>query len=157
MNVANRFVKAEVELWDTSGDLKYQKCWPALARDAQGVIFVFNPEDGQSASQLDQFHSGFANGNDNNCIVFASIKSSESSQRYSAQLCKFQRTTILLPVDLCTDIDLTANRFSRIPQLEVDIEEEGNRLRSDFSTFLSNLATGLSARRDQEEMHIINR
>ena len=51
---------------------------------------------------------------------------------------------------------ITASQFSRIPQLEVNIEEEGNRLRSDFSTFLASLLSNLSEKSDQEEMNIMN-
>ncbi|RLN49706.1 hypothetical protein BBJ28_00005035 [Nothophytophthora sp. Chile5] len=49
--------KASVELWDVSGDQKYalfraallglysyEACWPAVMKDADGVILVYNPE-----------------------------------------------------------------------------------------------------------------
>ena len=51
---------------------------------------------------------------------------------------------------------IAASQFSRIPQLEVNIEEEGNRLRSDFNTFLASLLSNLSEKSDQEEMNIMN-
>jgi len=35
--------KALVELWDVSGDKKFQNCWPAIHKDMHGVIFVTNP------------------------------------------------------------------------------------------------------------------
>ena len=35
--------KVDVELWDTSGNLRFDNCWPALAREAHGVMFVFHP------------------------------------------------------------------------------------------------------------------
>ena len=35
--------KIDVELWDTSGNLRFENCWPALAREAHGVMFVFHP------------------------------------------------------------------------------------------------------------------
>lgn len=35
--------KASVELWDTSGNARYQSCWPAIMKDAHGILFVFNP------------------------------------------------------------------------------------------------------------------
>ena len=50
----------------------------------------------------------------------------------------------------------SASKFGRIPQQEANIDEEGNRFRSDFSTFLTKLVSGLSDRRDQEEMNIMN-
>ena len=55
-----------------------------------------------------------------------------------------------------TLIYLLASKFGRIAQQEVNIDEEGNRFRSDFSTFLAKLVSGLSDRRDQEEMNIMN-
>jgi Rab-like protein 5 len=33
-------VVANVELWDLSGDVKYESCWPACQKDAHGVILV---------------------------------------------------------------------------------------------------------------------
>ena len=50
----------------------------------------------------------------------------------------------------------SASKFGRIPQQEANIDEEGNRFRSDFNTFLTKLVSGLSERRDQEEMNIMN-
>ena len=46
--------------------------------------------------------------------------------------------------------------FSRIPQLEVNLEEEGSRLRTDFQTFLATVIAGVASNRDQEEINIIN-
>ena len=43
VEVKNRMAKVDVELWDTSGNLRFDKCWPALAREAHGVMFVFHP------------------------------------------------------------------------------------------------------------------
>lgn len=34
-----------VELWDVSGDPKYEKCLPIILKNAQGIIFVYNPEE----------------------------------------------------------------------------------------------------------------
>ncbi|GLE10842.1 hypothetical protein PINS_up023099 [Pythium insidiosum] len=36
--------KTNVELWDVSGDQVYEACWPAVTKDAHGVILVYNPE-----------------------------------------------------------------------------------------------------------------
>ena len=33
----------QVELWDCSGDRKYENCWTAILRDAQGVVLVYDP------------------------------------------------------------------------------------------------------------------
>ena len=49
-----------------------------------------------------------------------------------------------------------SSRFSRVAQLEINIEEEGARLRSDFSTFVASVIAGMSKNRDQEEISILN-
>ena len=54
-------------------------------------------------------------------------------------------------------IIVVANLFNRIPQLEVSMDEDGNRMRSDFNTFVTSLVSELSERRDQEEMNIMNK
>ena len=66
------------------------------------------------------------------------------------------KVSAFLEIAHTTLLSLTASQFSRIPQLEVNIEEEGNRLRSDFNTFLSSLLSNLSEKSDQEEMNIMN-
>ena len=38
----------------------------------------------------------------------------------------------------------------------MNIDDEGARLRSDFSTFLASVISGLSKNREQEEMNIMN-
>lgn len=50
LNVDNRVVKAEVELWDTSGNHSFEASWPALSRDAHGVVFVFDPHEEEQVS-----------------------------------------------------------------------------------------------------------
>mmetsp|Transcript_31546 Transcript_31546/g.30865 ORF Transcript_31546/g.30865 Transcript_31546/m.30865 type:complete len:94 (+) Transcript_31546:42-323(+) len=37
------FGKINIELWDVSGDMQYEKCWPPIQKDAHGIIFVYDP------------------------------------------------------------------------------------------------------------------
>jgi intraflagellar transport protein 22 len=37
-------VDAEVELWDCSGDRKFESCWSAIRHGTNGAILVVNPE-----------------------------------------------------------------------------------------------------------------
>ena len=53
----NRYGNLEVELWDTSGNLKFQSHWPALSNDANGVVFVFNPGESENENL---FHYAFS-------------------------------------------------------------------------------------------------
>ena len=37
------FGKITLELWDISGDFKYEKSWASMQRDVHGLIFVYDP------------------------------------------------------------------------------------------------------------------
>ncbi|TRY71141.1 hypothetical protein TCAL_16434 [Tigriopus californicus] len=137
LNVNNRYVKADVELWDVSGNPAFEPTWPALQRDAHGVVFVFNPDKEHHARELDAFHTEFVEKpgmSDTQCVVFAYFRDGRQENR---------------------GVKLS-NHFNRIPQLEVNIDEEGNRLRSDFNTFISSILANLSERNEQEEMNIMS-
>lgn len=139
LNVSNRNLKAEVELWDCSGDHKFEACWPALQRDAHGIIFVYNPSLGDHARDLELLYNYFITQTGfsyKNCIVFANQKQpADKDIKYSSKL---------------------LNTFSRVPQILVNVEESGNRLQVDFSSFIATVLGGLRDRSEQEELNIIS-
>ena len=151
-------VKAEVELWDVSGSNQYESCWSAIQRDAHGVIFVFNPESAAQAKNLDSFHQSFVQGRnvpDTACVVFAHFLSSSQVNSYFVDV-KFQfNKEFFVPCQERRGVKLSS-KFSRVAQLEINIEDEGARLRADFSTFLASVISGMSKNRDQEEISILN-
>jgi len=51
---------------------------------------------------------------------------------------------------------MAVNTFSRVPQVLVNVEESGNRLRADFSSFIATVLGGLRDRNEQEELNIIS-
>jgi len=57
--INNRLEKAEIELWDCSGDLKYDSSWPALSDGSNGVVFVLNPNEPSHAKELNQWFTHF--------------------------------------------------------------------------------------------------
>ena len=52
--------KIFVELWDCSGDLEYEKCWPAIQKGTQGIIFVYNPKNQNCEKDMEFFINNFA-------------------------------------------------------------------------------------------------
>ena len=64
---------------------------PAIARDAHGVIFVFDPERERDARELEVFYSEFVQKRgmaDTQCVVFAHFKDSGGGGRKGVKLCK---------------------------------------------------------------------
>ena len=45
----SQYGKINVELWDVSGDFKYEKCWAPIQQDVQGIMFVHDPAGGEEA------------------------------------------------------------------------------------------------------------
>ena len=50
----SNFGKLNVELWDVSGDFKYEKCWSPIMKDAHGIIFVYDPTLPNAEDTLNQ-------------------------------------------------------------------------------------------------------
>ena len=55
-----RSVQMNVELWDTSGDRQYEGCWPAILRDAQGVVLVYDPSIKEQEKDVELWYKSFA-------------------------------------------------------------------------------------------------
>lgn len=86
--INNRNSKADIELWDCSGNHKFQNTWPALIWELHGLVFVFNPEEEGHGRELDFFYDQFVKKSDiqdSHCLVLAFPKD-ESSR--NVKLCK---------------------------------------------------------------------
>eukprot|EP01006_Ploeotia_vitrea_P035207 TRINITY_DN65846_c2_g1_i2.p1 TRINITY_DN65846_c2_g1~~TRINITY_DN65846_c2_g1_i2.p1 ORF type:complete len:192 (+),score=90.31 TRINITY_DN65846_c2_g1_i2:108-683(+) len=44
--------RVAVELWDCSGDQKYEQCWPAIMQDLHGLVVVFDPTSTAQANDV---------------------------------------------------------------------------------------------------------
>lgn len=54
-----------VQFWDCSGDKQYQRCWPALAHSALGLLLVYDADKGAAAqeSELEDWYRAFGQPN----------------------------------------------------------------------------------------------
>lgn len=50
---------------------------------------------------------------------------------------------------------LSANLFSRVSQVRANVEEDGNKLRTDFYDYISSLINGVRDRNEQEELNML--
>ncbi len=63
-----------VELWDASGDHKYENCWGAIMNEADGVLLIYNPDAAGQDQQLADWYEYFVRRNglrDEQCLIFA--------------------------------------------------------------------------------------
>ncbi|KAK0170674.1 hypothetical protein PV328_008497 [Microctonus aethiopoides] len=136
VNVKNKHTKVDVELWDCSGDKKFEDCWPAIRQETQGVIFVYNQNSNDQIKMLERFHDYFvvqAKLESKSCVVFF-FNSNEQSTDVPKRI---------------------SNTFAKISQVNCNVEEGGNKLKTDFQAFLSTLTTRLQEKSEQEENNIL--
>ena len=54
-----RMVRLQVELWDTSGDKKFQNCWAAILKDAHGVVLVYDPSVKTQEKEVENWYKAY--------------------------------------------------------------------------------------------------
>jgi Rab-like protein 5 len=135
--VSGKTVKAEVELWDCSGDHKFETCWPAVAKDSSGVILVFNPDDSSQVRDLESWYRYYVDQQglrDTQCIIFAHSKQASSEHQ-----------TPSLP-----------SKLAKLTCVNTSLEDDGDLLKREFTGYLGNLLKVISERREQDELTILD-
>ena len=51
--------KIHIELWDVSGNFKYEKCWAPVQEDVNGIMFVYDLANPESEDDLKRFVENF--------------------------------------------------------------------------------------------------
>ncbi|XP_012273061.1 intraflagellar transport protein 22 homolog [Orussus abietinus] len=129
-------LKVDIELWDCSGDHKYEFCWPAMRRDAHGVIFVYNEKSQDYPRELEQLYDYFVNQTrlgPNACVVLYFDPENDSPEAPKK-----------LP-----------STFAKVAQVSCNVQESGEKLKRDFQSYLGTLVTRLQEHTDQEENNIV--
>ncbi|XP_033126788.1 intraflagellar transport protein 22 homolog [Anneissia japonica] len=126
----------DVELWDCSGDTKFDECWPSIMTNVNGVLLVYNHDQPNHATDLEMWFTTFVAQQglkESQCLVINNCKPSTSERR----------KTQLSPA------------VSKLTHVNVNLEENAEGARKEFQMFLGQLRGALSAKRDQEELSII--
>ncbi|XP_033226272.1 intraflagellar transport protein 22 homolog [Belonocnema kinseyi] len=136
ITVKNKVHKADIELWDCSGDSKFKNCWPAMKKDVKGVIFVHGPKSQDKSREMEQFYEYFVN-----------------------QTKLGPKSCLLLYYDPENSSEMPKKlwpNFAKMSQISCNLEEDGNKLKIDFQAYISALLTKLQETTDQEEINIVN-
>uniref|UniRef100_A0A3Q3WDJ1 Intraflagellar transport protein 22 homolog n=1 Tax=Mola mola TaxID=94237 RepID=A0A3Q3WDJ1_MOLML len=128
---------SEIELWDCSGDFKFESCWPALMKDASGVVIIFNPDVPSHLKEIETWHSMFVSSQglqDSQCLLIAHHKPGSGVEDRRLQI---------------------ASHMNRVLLIHSSLEEEPEDARRAFCTYLGNVINAMSESREREEMSII--
>uniref|UniRef100_A0A6M2DNY3 Putative ras of complex n=1 Tax=Xenopsylla cheopis TaxID=163159 RepID=A0A6M2DNY3_XENCH len=110
----NKVTKVLIELWDCSGQHKFNNCWPIIRDRANGVILVHSDFNLETQQELDMFYKFFVTNNGLNakhCVVFNHTGDNTGK---------------------------LGSNFLRISQIKVDLSEI-EVLKKDFSEYITSL------------------
>uniref|UniRef100_A0A915M070 Rab-like protein 5 n=1 Tax=Meloidogyne javanica TaxID=6303 RepID=A0A915M070_MELJA len=117
-----------VELWDCSGDRKFESCWPAIRYRCDGVIFVCNPEINKGEDLL-TWYNEFALKNGIRLRNLFILLHHTSEQTNDSALAEFHLPTEMAGINM-------------IPS---NIDKEGDELRLAFNNFLCDIIADVYA------------
>uniref|UniRef100_A0A914DL51 Rab-like protein 5 n=1 Tax=Acrobeloides nanus TaxID=290746 RepID=A0A914DL51_9BILA len=122
-------VDAEVELWDCSGDRKFESCWPAIRHGTNGAILVVNPEQA-TGEQLLLWYNEFVQ---------------KIGLRQEHVLVLLHHTSEQTNDSAIADFKLPS-QMQGIVCIPSNIDREGEALRLEFNNFLCNVITDTKGR-----------
>ncbi|XP_059199965.1 intraflagellar transport protein 22 homolog [Centropristis striata] len=130
-------VKCQVELWDCSGHIKFESCWPAMMKDSSGVVILFNPDVPSHFKEIELWYSAFVDApglQDNQCLLIAHHKPG----------CKVDDGRLPL-----------ASSMARLTLIHSNLEDEPEDVMHAFCRYLGKVVNTMSESREREEMSII--
>ena len=74
--ISNQGVPSNVsgQIWDVSGDIKYEPTWKAIARKCDGAVIIYNAFDKSQCGAVDLYLKGFCNNLDASQILIVANK-----------------------------------------------------------------------------------
>ncbi|XP_070169796.1 intraflagellar transport protein 22 homolog [Polyergus mexicanus] len=131
IEVNNERISRDIELWDCSGDHKFKNCWPAIRKGVHGVIFVYSTKTQDSLRQLKEFYDYFvseAKLGPNNCVIFFFDSDNTTSSASK----------------------IVSSSFSNVSHVKCNVDDGGDKLKTDFRLFLSTLMTKLQENKEEK-------
>ncbi|KAM3965250.1 intraflagellar transport protein 22 homolog [Aphomia sociella] len=121
LSINGKITNVDIELWDCSGDHKFESCWPALRVGVHGVILVCSPSTAQAAArEMELLYNYFVSQpklSTKQCVLFYNSRHEN---------------------DDMDALNLSAT-FSKVSQVAVNLKNGDNRLKKDFSNYIASV------------------
>ncbi|KAI9094628.1 hypothetical protein DFS34DRAFT_236827 [Phlyctochytrium arcticum] len=131
-DTSKKDVTVACELWDCSGDTKFQPCWPAVANGANAVIYVM-AGDIRIEREMEDWYRLFPNLTDKQMTIFAYGSTSSSVKK--------PRIPSSSPL----------GRVSAV----VTAADAPDALKAEFDAFLVNVWTAMQEKAEREEQSLM--
>ena len=133
IRVEGRSVRQQVELWDCSGDKKYENCWVSILRDAHGVIMVYDPAQKTQEKDIELWHKAFVSG----------------MNLPDSQVMLFSHSTDVLGGGGGGQPPLSLSKFTHL-RTSLDNDDQTAAMRQTFDAFLAKVAVGMAEKSKAE-------
>ncbi|XP_050488440.1 intraflagellar transport protein 22 homolog isoform X2 [Bombus huntii] len=134
INVNNKHIAKDIELWDCSGD---HNCWPAIRKDVHGVILVYNEKSNECLKEIQQLYDYFIDQtklDPDRCAIFC-----YDPEKRNPEISKIISST-----------------FMKVSHVKCNIESGGSKLKADFASFISTILNKMHHYINQEDKNILN-
>ncbi|XP_060803376.1 intraflagellar transport protein 22 homolog [Amyelois transitella] len=126
LSINGKIVNIDIELWDCSGDHKFEPCWPALRLGVHGVILVCSPSTVQvAAREMELLYNYFV-----------------SQPKLAAKQCVLFYNCTEENDDMGA-LNLSAT-FTKVSQVVINLKNGGNRLKIDFSNYVASVLQSIN-------------
>lgn len=144
-----------IELWDVSGDEKYSMIWPAIKKDADGILIVYKSCEKKQAQSLDRYCKAFGNDmTSGQCMVVAHKFGQEESKIAKPKLSNNFEIAKIVIINVADDITEFIEQFQNFCQILYNIKlrkiESYEKMAVDISPMSSAILTKFSIK-DQNE------
>ncbi|KAK2964321.1 putative Intraflagellar transport protein 22 [Blattamonas nauphoetae] len=115
--------KLLVELWDVSGDRRYEETWPAIWKDADGILFVFDADDKSQPKEMEIWYRSFAMPAElsaKHCRVFAHHKQPHVASSNPIKLGSAFQGINVVHTSLDNEVDLIRGEFDSLAQAAIE-------------------------------------
>lgn len=102
-----------IQLWDTSGDKKYQMSFPAIAKDADGCILVYNAHEKAQGKAVEEYAKDFCKELNSDQVIVVANKIGESEDKPTrAKLPKFLEGTKITLTNVADGLEDFSESFA---------------------------------------------
>ncbi|XP_078047622.1 intraflagellar transport protein 22 homolog [Augochlora pura] len=137
INVNSKNIAKDIELWDCSGDRKFESCWPAIRKNLNGVILVYSEKSDECSKQIQEFYDYFVTqtklGPDK-CVILC-----YDPEKKNPEISKIISST-----------------FVNVSHVKCNVDSGGSKLKTDFSSFISTIVSKLYNYEDEELKNMLN-
>ncbi|DAZ98162.1 TPA: hypothetical protein N0F65_005628 [Lagenidium giganteum] len=125
--------KSNIELWDVSGDQIYEACWPAVMKDSNGVLLVYNPESHIHESEAMLWYEWFIQNpglEGSQCLVFEHTSTTSNAKKPGGGSSKLRLPPTIRSVATTYDApNVLKSEFDKFVQSVQDTVARQSRMR----------------------------